>query len=218
MTNFPDRLRAGYEAFRANRLPRDRDRYRRLAERGQHPQVMIVSCCDSRSGPETIFDADPGELFIHRNVANLIPSFDVDGRQHGTSAALEFGVTRLKVRHLVIMGHGRCGGVDVYLSRSAPDGTDFIGRWLGLLDPAAEMIAEDPGDTAAHQQALEFASIRQGIANLQTFPWIAAAESEGALAIHGAWFDIATGELQVLDRGSGEFSVLAVKDQGTAAE
>jgi len=209
MTGFPERLTSGYAAFRDGRLAADRDRYRRLAERGQRPEIMIVACCDSRSAPETIFDAAPGEMFVHRNVANLVPPFDADGHQHGTSAALEFGVTALKVRHLVIMGHGRCGGVDAFLTKRPMDGTDFIGPWIGLLSPAAELIADDPVAEFERQRALEFASIRQGIVNLRSFPWIAAAENDGALALHGAWFDIGTGELLTLDEASGAFAALA---------
>jgi carbonic anhydrase len=209
MAEFPERLTNGYAAFREGRLAADRDRYRRLAERGQRPEVMIIGCSDSRSAPETIFDAAPGELFVHRNVANLVPPFDADGHQHGTSAALEFGVIALKVRHLVILGHGRCGGVEAFLANKPLGDTDFIGRWIGLLGPAAALIADDPDQTAARQRALEFASIRQGLANLRSFPWIAASESAGSLRLHGAWFDIGTGELLVFDSASGEFRALA---------
>ncbi|MCW5713339.1 MAG: carbonic anhydrase [Bauldia sp.] len=202
---FPERLRNGYAAFRSGRLPADRERYARLAERGQRPEIMIIACCDSRSAPETIFDAAPGEMFVCRNVANLVPPFDADGNWHGTSAALEFGITRLQVRHLVIMGHGRCGGIAASLDPDSLDGTDFIGHWINLLAPARAMIADDPMEAAERQRALEFASIRQSIANLRTFPWIAAAEAAGTIALHGAWFDISTGELYALDGASGDF-------------
>ncbi len=205
MIQFPDRLRIGYAAFRAGRLAADRERYRSLAERGQSPHIMIVACCDSRSAPETIFDAAPGELFVHRNVANLIPPFDADGHQHGTSAAIEFGVTVLKVRHLVIMGHGRCGGIHAYLTDASLNSTDFIGRWMALLAPAVAMVADDPGEGPARQRTLEFESIRQSLANVRTFPWVAAAEAAGTLRLHGAWFDIGTGELHALDQGNGAF-------------
>ncbi len=209
MAAFPERLRTGYVAFRDGRLAIDRDRYRRLAEKGQRPETMIIACCDSRSAPETIFDAAPGELFVHRNIANLIPPFDADGHQHGTSAALEFGVTKLKVQHLVIMGHGRCGGIEAYLSGVPMDDTDFIGPWIKLLKPASEFLADDPSQGAARQRALEFSSIRRSVENLRTFPWVAEAERSGALQLHGAWFDIGTGELLVLDPTSGEFAALA---------
>jgi len=206
---FPDRLRNGYAAFRGGRLATDRERYARLAERGQRPEIMIIACCDSRSAPETIFDAAPGEMFVCRNVANLVPPFDADGNWHGTSAAIEFGVTRLLVRHVVIMGHGRCGGIAAALDPGSLDGTDFIGHWINLLAPARAMIADDPMETAGRQRALEFASIRQSIANLQTFPWVADRIAAGTLKLHGAWFDISTGELYALNDMSGEFVSMA---------
>ncbi|MGD9740167.1 MAG: carbonic anhydrase [Bauldia sp.] len=205
MTSFPDRLHSGYVAFRDGRLTTDRERYRRLAESGQRPEIMIVACCDSRAAPETIFDAAPGELFVHRNVANLIPPYEADGHHHGTSAAIEFAVTRLRVGHLVVMGHGRCGGINAFLTDGALDGTDFIGRWISLLKPAGALIADDPAEGAERQRALEFASIRQSIANLRTFPWIKAMEADGTLALHGAWFDIGTGELFRLEQDEDAF-------------
>jgi len=209
MTVFPKRLSDGYAAFRDTRLADDRGRYRQLAERGQRPETMIIACCDSRSAPETIFDASPGELFVHRNVANLIPRFNADGSHHGTSAAVEFGVTSLRVRNLVVLGHGRCGGVHAYLSGDPLQNTDFIGPWIGLLKPAAALVADDPNSTDDAQQALEFASIRQSIANLRTFPWISSAEENGTIEVHGAWFDISTGELLVLNEASSSFGAVS---------
>jgi carbonic anhydrase len=208
MAEFPKRLVSGYATFRDGRLSADRDRYRELAERGQCPTTMIVACCDSRSAPETIFDAAPGELFVHRNVANLVPPFEVDSRHHGTSAALEFGVTALKVRHIVVLGHGKCGGISAFLSGDSLEETDFIGRWIGLIAPAAKLIADDPIEEADRQRALEFASIRQGLTNLRTFPWVAAAEEAGSLLLHGAWFNIASGELFAMPAGEDVFSAL----------
>lgn len=205
MTQFPERLRNGYAAFRDGRLTTDRERYRALAESGQRPEIMIIACCDSRSAPETIFDAAPGEVFVCRNVANLVPPFDADGNWHGTSAALEFGITQLKVRHVVIMGHGRCGGIAAFLDQSPREKTDFIGHWINLIAPAQALIADDPIETSARQRALEFASIRQSIANLRTFPWVAAAEAAGTIELHGAWFDISTGELFRLDEPASAF-------------
>ena len=211
MSGFPERLTRGYAAFRDETLPTQRQRYARLAERGQRPEIMIVGCCDSRVPPELIFGAAPGELFVHRNVANLVPPYDPDGHQHGTSAALEFAVTALRVRDIVVMGHGRCGGIHAFLA-GRDDGPqpplaagDFIGRWISLIEPAMALIADDPIEADARQRALEFASIRNGIANLRTFPWIAAAEGKGELSLHGAWFDISTGELLVLEPETGEF-------------
>jgi carbonic anhydrase len=201
--NFPERLLAGYDSFRANRLPEDSARYRILADAGQRPQIMVIACSDSRAAPETIFDANPGEIFVVRNVANLVPPYDPDGHYHGTSAAIEFAVAHLKVRHIVVMGHGRCGGISAYLDGKADPG-DFIDRWISLLTPAAESLSDDL-DEKTRERALEFASIRQGIDSLKSFPMIASLASIGEIELHGAWFDISTGELFVLDRARGTF-------------
>jgi carbonic anhydrase len=200
---FPERLLTGYDSFRANRLPEDSARYRILADAGQRPQIMVIACSDSRAAPETIFDANPGEIFVVRNVANLVPPYDPDGHYHGTSAAIEFAVAHLKVRHIVVMGHGRCGGISAYLDGKADPG-DFIDRWISLLTPAAESLSDEP-DEKTRQRALEFASIRQGIENLKSFPMIASLASIGEVELHGAWFDISTGELFVLDGARGTF-------------
>ncbi len=211
MPAFPDRLSRGYAAFRDETLPTASRRYSHLAETGQRPEIMVVGCCDSRVAPELIFNAAPGEMFVHRNVANLIPTYRPDGELHGASAALEFGVTVLKVKHLVLMGHGRCGGIHAYLAEAAGGAPtlgagDFIGRWIKLIEPAARLIADDPSEGSARQRALEFASIRQGLTNLRTFPWVRDGEVAGTLALHGAWFDISTAELLVLNEEIGAFA------------
>jgi carbonic anhydrase len=212
--DFPPRLLRGYAAFRDQRLPQESSRYRVLAEAGQRPRTMIVGCCDSRAAPETIFDAAPGELFVIRNVANLVPPYDPDGEYHGTSAAIEFGVMGLKVRNILVMGHGRCGGVQAYLaSRNTSSemtelsASDFIGKWISLIAPAEALICEDPNETADKQRALEFASVRKAIENLRTFPSIRALEEIDEIELHGAWFDISTGELYVLNPETGRFDV-----------
>ncbi len=211
--DFPARLLRGYAAFRDQRLPQESARYRILAEAGQRPRTMIVGCCDSRAAPETIFDAAPGELFVIRNVANLVPPYDPDGEYHGTSAAIEFGVMGLKVRYILVMGHGRCGGVQAYMaSRDAPTSAElgpgaFIGKWISLIAPAEKLVCDDPAETADKQRALEFASVRQAIENLRTFPSIRSLEEIGEIELHGAWFDISTGELHVLDQDTGRFEV-----------
>src|SRR3712207_5302054 len=134
----PSRLIEGYRAFLAERLPRERSRYAALAETGQRPEVMIIGCCDSRVSPEVIFDASPGELFVVRNVANLVPPYETGGDYHGTSAALEFAVQALRVKHIVVLGHARCGGVRAFADETAPlSPGDFIGRWMTLIGPAA---------------------------------------------------------------------------------
>jgi carbonic anhydrase len=164
---------------------------------------MVIACSDSRAAPETIFDASPGEIFVVRNVANLVPPYNPDGHYHGTSAAIEFAVAHLKVRHIVVMGHGRCGGISAYLDGKADPG-DFIDQWISLLTPAAESLSDEL-DEKTRERALEFASIRQGIDNLKSFPMIASLASIGEIELHGAWFDISTGELFVLDRARGTF-------------
>jgi carbonic anhydrase len=201
--SFPERLIAGYDSFRANRLPEDSARYRILADAGQRPQILVIACSDSRSAPETIFDANPGELFVVRNVANLVPPYDPDGHYHGTSAAIEYAVAHLRVRHIVVMGHGRCGGISAFLDGKDDPG-DFIDQWISLLAPAAESVSAEL-DEKTRQRALEFASIRQGIENLKTFPMIANLAGIGEIELHGAWFDISTGELLVLDQSKDAF-------------
>ncbi|BCH57765.1 carbonic anhydrase [Agrobacterium vitis] len=186
----------------------ERDRYRALAEQGQNPKTMVVACCDSRSAPETIFDCGPGELFVVRNVANMVPPYEPDGQYHSTSAALEFAVQALKVENIIVMGHGRCGGIRAALD---PDSEplspgDFIGKWMNLIKPAAEQIQNASVMTDAERQtAMERISIRNSIENLRTFPNVRALEDEGKLAIHGAWFDISNGELWVMDPDSRDF-------------
>jgi len=207
MKKFPPQLLEGYRAFSSGRLTDERQRYAKLAETGQQPSVMVIGCCDSRAAPETIFDAGPGELFVVRNVANLVPPYEPDGDYHGTSAALEFGVQALKVQHIVVLGHGRCGGISAFRSEAAEPLSpgDFIGKWITLLEPAAKVA--DGGDYADldPQTALEYANIRQSILNLRTFPCIRILEERGRLSLHGAWFDISNGELRVLDGDKGRF-------------
>lgn len=185
-----------------------RDRYKTLAENGQNPTTLVIACCDSRAAPELIFDAGPGELFVIRNVANLVPPYEPDGHFHATSAALEFAVQALKVTDIVVMGHGRCGGIRAALDPSAEPLSpgDFIGRWMSLVKDAAEQIGSNDIMTQTERQtALERVSIRNSINNLRTFPEVKALEREGKIALHGAWFDISTGELWVMDAESRDF-------------
>ncbi len=184
----------------------EQQRYRALAE-GQTPETMIIACCDSRAAPETIFNAGPGELFVLRNVANLVPTFQPDGGQHGTSAAIEFAVNGLGVKNIVIMGHGRCGGIRAALDPAgAPLAQgDFIGKWMSMLAPVADEVSAYSILTNKERQTmLERLSIRNSISNLRTFPYVRQLEAEGKLAVHGAWFDISTGELWVMN-GDGDF-------------
>ena len=184
-----------------------RDRYRQLAENGQSPHTLVVACSDSRAAPELIFDAGPGELFVIRNVANMVPPYEPDGHFHSTSAALEFAVQVLKVTDIVVMGHGRCGGIRAALDPNAEPLSpgDFIGRWMSLVKPAAEQIQSNDLMTQAERQtALERVSIRNSIVNLQTFPFVQKRREKGELRVHGAWFDISTGELWVMNE-KGDF-------------
>mgnify|MGYP000563131561 CR=1 FL=1 len=209
MSDFPTELLRGYEEFRTNRLAHERERYKKLAQEGQTPSVMVIACCDSRAAPEMIFNSVPGEIFVVRNVANLAPPYRPDGQFHSTSAALEFAVQSLKVRHIVVMGHGRCGGIKAALDPAMEPLSpgDFIGKWMELLAPAAESIAANEWMTGAERQtALEHISIRHSLSNLRTFPCVSILEKKGRLDLHGAWFDISDGELWVMDSESGDFS------------
>ncbi len=208
MVDLPETLLAGYRSFMSEHFSHETARYRDLAEKGQSPETLVIACCDSRSAPEIIFNTAPGEIFVLRNVANLIPPYTPDGEYHAASAALEFAVQSLKVKHIVVMGHGRCGGIKAALDTdSAPlSPGDFIGKWMSLIAPAAEAVAGNTLMTPTERQtALERISIRYSIANLRTFPYVDELEKKGRLSLHGAWFDISTGELWVMDPQTGDF-------------
>jgi carbonic anhydrase len=204
----PQRLIEGYAAFRSGRLPAEQSRYRDLAERGQSPEIMVIGCCDSRVSPEVIFDARPGELFVVRNVANLVPPYSPDGAYHGVSAALEFAVGALRVKHIVVLGHAHCGGVSAFAAedREPLSPGDFIGKWMSLIAPAAEKLGPR-GDTppSDYLMRLEQASIANTLDNLLTFPRLRRLIERGRVTLHGAYFGVATGELSVLDAQSGHF-------------
>lgn len=209
MTAFPDILLSGYQTFMSGRFSSERERYRGLASVGQEPHTMVIACCDSRAAPEMIFDCGPGELFVVRNVANLVPPYEPDGNYHATSAALEFAVQSLKIRQIVVLGHGRCGGIKAALDPGAAPLSpgDFIGQWMGLLKPVTQQIQDGGLMTAGERQSsLERISIRNSIANLRTFPCVRILEEKGKLAIFGAWFDISTGELWVMNGKTGDFT------------
>jgi carbonic anhydrase len=212
--NFPERLIDGYRAFRENRLPIEQDRYRELAESGQRPEIMVVGCSDSRVAPEVVFDARPGELFVVRNVANLVPPFSPARSMHGVLAALEFAVLGLGIRHIVVLGHARCGGIRAYATDDGPlSSGDFIGRWMTLIAPAAERLGP-PGERplAEYLADLEQAAILTTLDNLATFPFVSSAVTEGRLHLHAAYFDVANGTLSVGNRTTGVFA--AVNGEG----
>jgi carbonic anhydrase len=215
MSSFPSTLLSGYRNFMSGRYVDQRERYRVLAEQGQKPHTLVVACCDSRAAPEMIFDADPGELFVVRNVANMVPPYEPDGQYHSTSAALEFAVQALRVKDIIVMGHGRCGGISAALDPNSEPLSpgDFIGKWMNLVAPAAEQIQGNSVMTAVERQtALERISIRNSISNLRTFPCVKILEERGKLRIHGAWFDISNGELWVMDPQSRDFVRLDGQD------
>ena len=207
---FPQRLIDGYSTFLSERLPREQSRFRELAETGQHPEIMVIGCCDSRVSPEVIFDARPGELFVVRNIANIVPPYQPDTNAHGVSAALEFGVLALQVKHIVVLGHARCGGVQAFAQNAEPlTPSDFIGNWMKLMQPAAEKTPRDDLSPADYLTRLELANIVNSLDNLKSFPRLAALIEQGQIATHGAYFGVTTGALSVLDRASGEFRRVA---------
>jgi carbonic anhydrase len=211
-TAFPPLLVTGYRSFATGRLPGERERFERLAQTGQRPEVMVIGCCDSRVSPEVIFDASPGELFVVRNVANLVPPYETDGDYHGTSAALEFAVQALKVRHIVVLGHARCGGVRAFANEDTEPLSpgDFIGKWMSLIAPAAEAVGPKTGDPENYLTRLELASVEMSLRNLLTFPCVRILTEKGRLFLHGAYFGVATGRLMIRDVKTGAFAPVDV--------
>jgi carbonic anhydrase len=209
MTQFPEHLSDRYRRFKFRHFTPNVDRYEELAAHGQNPDVMIVSCCDSRVDPETIFSAMPGELFVMRNVANLVPPYETDGKFHGVSAALEFAILNLRVKHVVVMGHASCGGVKAALEQTAAKQTDalFISKWMSMLEDARlAVLSKHQGLSSAERlRALEMEGIKTSLKNLRTFPCIQALEAKGRVNLHGAYFDIASGTLSVLNQLTGEY-------------
>ncbi|NJC06194.1 carbonic anhydrase [Sphingomonas kaistensis] len=201
MSEFLALLR-GYGRFRSNGYRDQHRRWETLAA-GQEPPVMIIGCCDSRVDPATIFDTVPGQAFILRNVANLVPPFELGGGLHGVSAALEFAVTKLEVKHIVIMGHGACGGISAALAGHGEPDRIFIDKWIGLLDRARDQVLEAAPQDPQH--ALELEGVKVSLANLRTFPFVAEREAAGQLQLHGCWFGIAAGTLYELDEQAGHF-------------
>jgi carbonic anhydrase len=204
----PKPLLDGYWRFRRETHAPDKGRYRQLAALGQAPTALIIACCDSRVDVSAIFDAEPGDLFIIRNVANLVPPFEPDGRLHGTSAALEYAATVLNVPNIIVLGHSHCGGVAAYREKlkGKTDETNFIGRWLTLLDGID--VQEDDVKAFGQETAFELAGVRQSLGNLRTFEALRKRESEGLLAMHGLHFAIGSGTVLALDEEADRFSPL----------
>ena len=209
MTHFPESLTDRFRRFKYRHFAPNQDRYEELASHGQNPEVMIVSCCDSRVDPETVFSAMPGELFVVRNVANLVPPFETSGKYHGVSAALEFAALNLRVKHIVVMGHSGCGGVRACLEDDAARQTEaqFIRNWMSMLEESRQRVVTAFGKEPlpVQRQELEREGVRTSIDNLRTFPCIKVLEGKGRIALHGAYFDISTGTLAVLNQATSEF-------------
>ena len=201
MSDIEDELTAGYRRFRAEHWPTARAEYETLATKGQKPHTLIVACSDSRADPALIFDAKPGELFVVRNVANLVPPYEPDGHLHGVSAALEFGVKVLNVSRIMVMGHAHCGGVNAMINGAPDVVADFVAPWIAQGTPVVQHVAEtvDPDQL---ERAAEEAIVRLSIRNLRTFPWIAEREAAGTLALSGVHFGIADGVLRSLRDGT----------------
>ncbi|MEN2785039.1 carbonic anhydrase [Sphingomonas qilianensis] len=206
MTYFAD-LVEGYHRFRTSDLRRQRDRWHELRE-GQSPKVMVIACSDSRVEPAQIFDTMPGEIFVVRNVAALVPPFETRAGFHGVSAALEFAVTKLQVEEIVVMGHGACGGCNAALSgafRDAEPGKGgFIASWVSILDGARDKVKARCGDGPDATREMEYEAVRTSLANLQSFPFVQAAIAKGALTLHGSYFALEDGQLRVMGE-DGEF-------------
>ena len=207
-TAFPEKLLEGYKNFMSGRFTEHKEAYYELAEKGQKPETMVIGCCDSRATPEAIFNTAPGEFFVTRNIANLVPPYTPDGATRATSAALEYAVQVLKVKNILVMGHARCGGIQASLATDMEPLSpgDFVGSWIDLVRPTAAAVKADstvaPGD---RQTELERRSIIASIENLRTFPCVSILEDKGKINLLGAWFDIANGDLRILDSKSGNF-------------
>jgi carbonic anhydrase len=207
MITFPKNLLDGYRTFRTQRLPTEQTRYRELSVRGQSPEVMVIGCCDSRVSPEVIFDAGPGELFVMRNVANLVPVYQPDSGAHGVSAALEYAVNALRIRHVVVLGHAQCGGIRAFIDKTQPlSPGDFIGKWMAMFIKPGEIVEQRAHETMQDFTVrIEKAAVFRSLENLMTFPFVRSNVESGALQLHGAYFGVAEGSLFVLDKVAKEF-------------
>lgn len=208
----PSYLVQRYQGWQATTWEENRSWYRRLAEDGQRPRAMVISCCDSRVHVISIFGADQGEFFIHRNIANLVPPYAPDGLQHGTSAAVEYAVSALKVAHLIVVGHSLCGGVKgchAMCSGQAPEleeKSSFVGRWMDILRPGYERVRDLP--EGEQVRALEKEAVLISLENLMTFPFVSKAVDAGDMTVHGLWNDIGEGTLEQYDPSVGRFVLI----------
>ncbi|UWQ18094.1 carbonic anhydrase [Jannaschia sp. M317] len=209
----PKSLVQRYHGWKATTFAENEAWYRRLAHEGQRPRAMVISCCDSRVHVTSIFGAEQGEFFIHRNIANLVPPHEPDGLKHGTSAAIEYAVKSLRVAQIIVLGHSECGGVrgcEAMCTGHAPELVEegsFVGRWMDVLRPGWELV-KDISDDDARLEALEKQAVLTSLDNLMTFPFVAEAVEAGDLALHGLWNDITEGALEIYDAQSDAFRAL----------
>ncbi|MEN8834013.1 MAG: carbonic anhydrase [Pacificibacter sp.] len=207
--NLPGYMVQRYHGWKATAYADNKAWYRRLAEEGQRPRAMIISCCDSRVHVTSIFGADEGEFFIHRNIANLVPPFTQDGDHHGTSAAIEYAVTALKVAHIVVLGHSNCGGIKgchdmcAGLAPELEEKSSFVGRWMDIMRPGYDRISSLPEQDRT--RALEKEAVLVSLENLVTFPFVQSAVEDGSLTLHGLWNDIGDGSLHQYESKSRSF-------------
>ena len=206
MTDALTQLIDGYRRFRNGYYRENQARLTDLAE-GQAPKVAVVGCCDSRVDPMLITDSEPGDLFVIRNVANLVPPCEGEGVWHGTSAALQFAVTGLEVEHIIVLGHARCGGIRALMEQKQSDSGDFIGDWMSIARDARDkaLARDDLRSMDEKSRACELNAIQTSLANLETFPWVRERLSSGSLQLHGWYYDMVSGDLLKLDGERGEF-------------
>jgi carbonic anhydrase len=193
---------AGYRRFRAGTWRNERARFDALSKFGQKPRALVIGCSDSRADPQMVFNAAPGELFIVRNVANLVPPYGPDDQPHGISAAIEFAVRALKVPQIIVMGHAMCGGIQALLNGAPAEVSDFVTQWVRIAEPARVRAMTVP--VQSRQDFCEHESVRLSLENLMTFPWVTSETNAGRLKLHGCFFDIRSGILERLG-GDGVF-------------
>jgi len=203
------KLLEGFRQFKQRYYIAEPELYEELVDRGQTPKTLVIACCDSRVHPAQIMNTDPGDIFVARNVANLVPPFEDDGKSHGTSAAIEYGVKHLKVEHIIVFGHGQCGGIKSLMSGGVGSKKDsFIDPWMSTAVPAREEILEHHAEKSFEEQCqiCEKAVIEVSVKNLLSFPWIKSRVDAGKLDVHGWYFDIEKGILSELNQKEGVFT------------
>ncbi len=191
-----DALIAGYRRFRAGTWRAEKSRFDELSRLGQHPRALVIACSDSRTDPQMVFNAAPGELFVIRNVANLVPPYGPDDQPHGISAAIEFAVRGLRVPDIVVMGHAMCGGIKALLDGAPAEVSDFVGQWVRIAEPARQKAMAVPPDQ--RHDFCEHEAVRLSLGNLMSFPWIRSEVEAGRLRLHGSFFGIRSGVLERL--------------------